>query len=132
MGDHSMSQVTQQDIQPANRIFELEVAGKRNVDALDRVYTTDARILPPGAPMVSGRENIKAFWRSAIEAMNVRAVKLETVSFEALADTGIEIGRATLEFAAPEVPMATVKYVVIWKREDGMWKWHIDIWNPDA
>jgi ketosteroid isomerase-like protein len=127
-----MSPTTQQDIQPTNRIFEIEVAGKRDVSALDRVYTADARILPPGAPMISGRENIKTFWRSAIEAMNVRSVKLETVSFEALGDTGIEIGRAILEFAAPGTPPATVKYVVMWKLEDGSWKWHVDIWNLDA
>jgi ketosteroid isomerase-like protein len=127
-----MSQITQQDIQPTNRIFEQEVAAKRDVSALDRVYTADARILPPGAPMISGRENIKVFWRSAIEAMNVRAVKLETVSFEALGDTGIEIGRATLELVASGAPSATVKYVVIWKREDGSWKWSVDIWNLDA
>jgi ketosteroid isomerase-like protein len=127
-----MSPATQQDLQPTNRIFEQEVAGKRDVSALDRVYTADARILPPGAPMITGRENIKAYWQSAIEAMNVRAVKLETVSFEALGDTGIEIGRATLEFAASGAPRATVKYVVIWKHEDGLWKWHVDIWNLDA
>jgi hypothetical protein len=23
----------------------------------------------------------------------------------------------------------TVQYVVIWKQEDGRWKWHRDIWN---
>ncbi len=127
-----MSQITQQNIQPTNRLFEQEVAGKRDVSALDRIYTADARILPPGAPMISGRENIKTFWQGAIEAMNVRAVKLETVSFEALGETGIEIGRATLEFAAAGAPSATVKYVVVWKLEDGLWKWHVDIWNLDA
>jgi hypothetical protein len=25
-----------------------------------------------------------------------------------------------------------VKYVVVWKREDDLWKWHIDIWNPNS
>jgi len=44
------------DIQKTNRIFEQEVAAKRNIDALDQVYTQNARILPPGAEMVSGRE----------------------------------------------------------------------------
>jgi hypothetical protein len=24
------------------------------------------------------------------------------------------------------------KYVVYWRQEDGHWKWHIDIWNPNA
>jgi ketosteroid isomerase-like protein len=117
----------QQDIRQTNAIFETEVAGKRNLEALDRVYTADARILPPGAEMVTGRENIKAFWGAAIEALNVSSCRLETVDFEMQGDTGIEIGRATIEPSG-----ASVKYVVIWKREDGVWKWDIDIWNMNA
>jgi len=120
------------DIQPTNRLFEQEVAAKRNIDALDRVYTTDARILPPGAEMVSGRDNIKAFWRGAIDSLNVATVKLETVDFQVAGDTGIEIGRATLFFKAPGSVSAVMKYVVVWKQEAGVWKWHIDIWNPNS
>ena len=126
-----MSPATAQNIQAANRLFEQEVAAKRNIDALDRVYTSDARILPPGGEMIQGRENIKAFWRSAIDGLNVSGVTLETVDFEAVGDTGFEIGRATLHFAAPDAPAMNAKYVVIWKQEDGMWKWHVDIWNPN-
>lgn len=122
-----MNPALAQDIQKTNRIFEQEVAAKRNVAALDQVYTLNARILPPGAEMISGRENIKAFWRSAIESMGVKAVKLQTVDFEP--ETGFEIGRATLEFTAGTQPV-DVKYVVLWKREDGVWKWHVDMWSP--
>lgn len=35
-----------------NELFDAEVIGKRNLDALDHVYTSHARVLPPGAPMV--------------------------------------------------------------------------------
>ena len=127
-----MSPATTQDIQATNRIFEQEVAAKRNVEALDRVYARNARILPPGAEMVTGRENIKAFWKAAIETLNVASVKLETVDFQLHGETGIEIGRANLVFQAAGAPTAVMKYVVIWKREDGSWKWDVDIWNPNA
>ena len=124
-----MTPAAAQDIQKTNRVFEQEVVAKRNVDALDQVYTQDARILPPGAEMVSGRANIKNFWRSAMDSMGVKAVKLQTVDFEPVGDKGFEIGRARLEFAAGTPPV-DVKYVVLWKRENGEWKWHVDIWNP--
>jgi ketosteroid isomerase-like protein len=126
-----MSPATARDVQPANRLFEQEVVAKRNVNALDRVYTKEARILPPGGEMVSGRENIKGFWKGAMEALNVSGCTLETVQFEAMGDTCYEIGRATLSFAAGTPPMYA-KYVVIWKQEDGAWKWHVDIWNANA
>ncbi len=35
-----------------NELFNTEVLGRRNFDALDQIYTADARILPPGAPML--------------------------------------------------------------------------------
>jgi len=44
-----------------NELFNTEVFGNRNFDALDDIYTADARILPPGAPMISGRPAIKEF-----------------------------------------------------------------------
>lgn len=119
----------QQSIQATNRLFE-EVAAKRNVEALDKVYTKDARILPPGGEMVAGRENIKQFWRGAIEQLNVSAARLETVSFELAGEGGYEVGRALLEFAGGG--SAAAKYVVVWKQEDGLWKWHVDIWNLNA
>ncbi|MBV9499895.1 MAG: nuclear transport factor 2 family protein, partial [Acidobacteriaceae bacterium] len=41
-----------------NDLFNTEVFGKRNFDALDDIYTSNARILPPGSPMISGRAAI--------------------------------------------------------------------------
>lgn len=42
-----------------NGIFNRELLGKRNLDALDQIYTSGARILPPGGPMITGRPAIK-------------------------------------------------------------------------
>ena len=118
------------EVQQANRIFE-DAVRNRDVGPLDAVYTADARILPPGGEMIAGRDNIKRFWQGAIESLNVSRVTLETIAFEPLGDTAWEIGRATLHFAG-DAPPAHAKYVVIWKREDGAWKWHVDIWNPNS
>lgn len=117
-----------------NDIFTAEVFGKRNLAALDDVYTSDARMLPPGAPMVSGRSAIKAFWGNAIESLNATSAVLESVEVLAAGDGMVEIGRATLT-AAPQgqTPMQMeAKYVVYWRQEDGRWKWHVDIWNANA
>lgn len=116
-----------------NEIFNIEVFGKRNMAALDDIYTSDARILPPGAPMISGRDGIKAFWGNAIEALNATSAVLESVDVMPAGDGVVEIGRATLT-AAPQgsAMLMEVKYVVYWRQEDGRWKWHVDIWNANA
>jgi ketosteroid isomerase-like protein len=114
-------------MQQTNNIFNTEVSGKRNFGALDKVYTADARILPPGAPMMQGRETIKGFWQQAMAGMDVKSAVLSTVDAEMTGDSVVEIGRADLTTNAGQT--VTVKYVVHWKQEDGLWKWHTDIWN---
>jgi ketosteroid isomerase-like protein len=110
-----------------NDLFNMEVVMKGNLNALDRVCTSGARILPPGAPMVEGREQIKAFWNQAINGMKVTGAKLTIMNAERVGNDVIEIGRADLSVARGGV--VTVKYVVHWKQEEGAWKWHVDIWN---
>ena len=112
-----------------NELFDSEVFKKQNMNALDQIYTANARILPPGAPMMQGREQIKGFWKQAIASMGATGAKLATVHAERAGDDVVEIGRADLTLAGGQT--VTVKYVVYWKQEDGTWKWHFDIWNPN-
>ncbi len=112
-----------------NAVFDTELVNTGNFDLLDRVYTADARILPPGAPMIAGRDNIKEFWKQAIAALGVKSAKLATVDAEMTGDSVVEIGKADLVVA--DGSTVTLKYVVHWKQEDGFWKWHVDIWNPN-
>jgi ketosteroid isomerase-like protein len=117
-----------------NKIFNEEVVGKRNLAALDDVYTADARILPPGAPMVAGREAIKQFWAALIQAANAKSAELASVDIMPAGDDVVEIGRATLtmEPEAGTTAQMEAKYVVYWRQEGGRWKWHVDIWNHNS
>ena len=94
------------------------------------VYTQDAVLLPPGAPRTEGREAIVGFWRGAAEQLGVEKVDLSTVSFTSIGDHAYQIGRAILTLK--DGVEAEAKYLVIWKQEDGAWKWHVDIWNSNA
>ena len=117
-----------------NNLFNTEVFGERNFAALDQIYTSDARILPPGAPMVSGREAIKKFWSDLIQSVNAKSAVLASVDVILTGDGLVEIGRATLtvEPQGQSTTQMEVKYVVYWRQEDGRWKWHVDIWNQNA
>ena len=116
-----------------NDLFNAEVFGKRNYDALDNIYTSDARILPPGAPMIAGRTAIKDFWATMIRMANAKSAVLESVDVMLAGDDAVEIGRAVLTVEPDgQTAQIEVKYVVYWKPEDGRWKWHVDIWNPNS
>jgi ketosteroid isomerase-like protein len=117
-----------------NDLFNTEVFGRRNFAALDEIYTTDARILPPGSPLISGRPAIRAFWSNLIQAVNAKSAVLTSVDVMPSGNGVVEIGRAKLT-VEPEGQGATemeVKYVVYWRQEDAKWKWHVDIWNQNS
>lgn len=117
-----------------NRLFETEVFGKRNYSALEKIYTADARILPPGAPMIAGRAAIQEFWAGAIQSLNATRAVLTTIDVMPTGDGVVEIGSAILTIDPQGSGPVNVeaKYVVYWRQEDGLWKWHVDIWNNNA
>ncbi len=119
------------DLAKTNRTFENDVIDKGDYGALERVYTKNARALPPGADTVCGRESIQAFWKRAVAGMGITSAKLSTVDLQVFGDTLIEEGRAELSVAGAEAKVS-VKYIVVWREEDGVWKWHVDIWNATA
>lgn len=118
------------EMQKVNALFGDAVVKGRNFAALNQIYTVDARVLPPGADLIEGREKIMDFWQAAVTGMNVRDAKLVLVDAHLAGDSVIELGRAQLFL--PEGQSADLKYVVEWKQEDGAWKWHTDIWNMNA
>ncbi len=121
----------QPQIEAANRRF-MDLFNAGDVEGAARaVYTAHARVLPPGAPAVTGREAIAGFWRAAASALGLTEVKLTTLELELDGERGFEVGRADLKVAGGS-QQAVGKYVVIWKREDGEWRWEVDIWNMDG
>lgn len=98
--------------------------------ALAATYTEDAQLLPPGAPVVRGRSAIRAFWQGMFD-MGVADGVLETLELEVYGDTATEVGQGTLKTKEGEV-IATAKYIVLWKRENGVWKLHRDIYNMNG
>jgi ketosteroid isomerase-like protein len=127
------TQQLQQAMAKTNDLFSREVFGNRNFAALDQIYTRDARILPPGAEMISGREAIKKFWTDLVQSANATSAVLASVDVMSAGDGAVEIGKATLTIAPQGAPtQMEAKYVVYWRQEDGRWKWHVDIWNPNS
>lgn len=94
------------------------------------VYTRDAQIQPPGAPLVEGREAIAAFWAGAQQQLGIQSAKLSTVKLRQAGPYVHQLGAVTLTFAGGA--QATGKYAVLWREEDGQWMWDVDTWNMDA
>jgi len=104
------------------RAFELGDASD-----IAELYTDDARLLPPHADLIVGKEGIAAFWAMVID-MGITGATLETAELAGFGDTAIEEGRYTLSGPDGQA-LDHGKYVVIWRNEAGTWKLYQDIWN---
>jgi ketosteroid isomerase-like protein len=114
-----------------SRIFEDEVVGKGDFAALSRVYTEGARLLSPGVPAITGLAGIIDYWKGAAAALGVTGAKLHTLEMTVAGESAQEVGRAEVTTRAGGPPVE-LKYVVLWKREGGAWKWDVDCWNMSA
>ena len=116
------------DIAAVNRRFE-DAAAKGDVAAIAALYTRNAIALPPDGPLVRGRDNIQQMWGSIAQQLGLKSVKLQTLELEVAGDVAHEVGEAHLTLASGS---AVAKYVVVWKKADGQWRLHRDIWNTKA
>ena len=91
------------------------------------VYTQEGQLLPPNGEFVSGSSAIEAFWQSAIDS-GIKQADLETIELDQQGDTAIEVGRYTLSGSAGAT-LDQGKYIVVWKLENGEWKYHRDMWS---
>ncbi|WP_024510480.1 DUF4440 domain-containing protein [Bradyrhizobium sp. ARR65] len=120
------SDAVRQAIDEGNRQFG-EAVARKDYAGLAGLYTENARVMPPDAPIVSGRPAIEEFWRTAANAFGMTDAALRTVDVEVVGDTAYEVGEAQLTLGSGQ---AKVKYLVVWRRDrDGTWRLHRDIWN---
>ncbi len=117
------------DIQKLNDDF-VEAFDGGDFDKIASMYTEDAYLLPAGAPMVHGRDDIKAFWSGAAGGMTDFALSAEDV--KSLGDGAArEIGTFSLTMRGDQPQHVTGKYVVIWEKGGDGWQLATDIWNTN-
>jgi uncharacterized protein (TIGR02246 family) len=122
----AMAQSLKASIDHANQNF-VSAYAKGDAAGIAALYTEQATILPPGAPMMKGRKNIEAFWKQAMTGL--KNLKLQTVDVQSLGGgSAREIGTFTAESGQQPV---VGKYVVVWKKLGKSWRLDTDIWNTD-
>ena len=114
-------------VEAGNRAFVAAFL-KGDAAAISHLYTADAQVIGPGALVAKGRPAIAAFWQKAIDA-GTKDVKLETAEVESAGDLAVETG--TVRLVAKDGAVSGARYLVVWKRSDGKWHLHRDIWNSE-
>jgi uncharacterized protein (TIGR02246 family) len=96
-------------------------------------YAEDALLMPPGAPGVTGRAAIEAFFTKDIAASKAGGVVFvidPATDVGVAGSTGWESGRykVTVKGAVVE----TGKFLSVSRKKDGKWLYIRDTWNADA
>lgn len=119
---------TRTEIEHANDKF-METFRQGDAAGMASLYTEDGMILPPNGDFVEGRQQIQDFWRAVMD-MGIKTIKLQIREVEQHDDTAYEVSRATLSGEDGQV-IDQAKYIVIWKRINGAWMLHRDIFNSN-
>jgi uncharacterized protein (TIGR02246 family) len=99
--------------------------------AIAGFYSEDAKMLPPEATEVTGRDAIQKLWQGWLDD-GFKDLTLESTEVEASGDLAYEIGDFSLQVPAENNTMATAtgNYLVVWTRASGGdWQQHVDTWN---
>jgi ketosteroid isomerase-like protein len=112
-------------VEAGNRAFVAALL-RGDARAVADLYTKEARVIAPGSDVVNGRPDIRLFWQKTIDA-GVKDLTLSTGTVESAGDLAYEDG--TVKLVGGDGKLTVGRYVVVWKREDGAWKLHRDIWN---
>jgi uncharacterized protein (TIGR02246 family) len=110
-----------------------KAVANQDVDELVGFYTEDARMLPPNAPMIQGRDGLRAIFREYFDA-GMKSLELETVDVLEDGQLAVEVGRYVMGIQplAGDPVEDRGKYIAVYRRQpDGALKIAADTFNSD-
>ena len=123
-------------IRDLNDVQWLNAAQAKDVDTVLSFFADDASRFPPNAPIVTGKEAIRARVSEEYSGQDF-AISWQTTKVEVSRSGDLAYSHGTSEVTVndPEGNPVTdkEKWVVVWKKQpDGSWKAVLDIWNSDG
>ena len=100
-----------------------------NAAGVAECYTEDSQFMPPNAPIMKGREGVRA----VVEGMKksgVKKIKLTTSEIEGDDKRAVETGSYQVMVDGDQV-VDQGKFMVVWKNVGGKWYFHRDIFNSN-
>lgn len=112
-------------VQARNTYYEQLVA-VQDVDGLIALHTEDYAIFRPGKANVEGAEAHREYWETAFQTMNGLSIDEKTVFF---AGPDTIISHDFYETYSDGEPIGGGQSVIVWKKTNGAWLVHWEMFN---
>ncbi|MFH1844732.1 MAG: nuclear transport factor 2 family protein [bacterium] len=99
------------------------------LERVDDLYTEDAELYVPDQDVIRGHRRIRRHWQSIIDR-EFADFEIEVDELIEAEDSILQIGTVWVE-ADHGTALVAVRFMTIWKLEDGQWKIHRDISNVE-
>jgi uncharacterized protein (TIGR02246 family) len=112
-----------------------KTAGANDLDGTVGYYSDDASLLPPNAPIATGKPAIRAVWAALLSPHATVSWQVTKADVARSGELAYVIGVYQIEPKDPEGKSLADhgKLVEVWKKQaDGKWKTVADIFNSDA
>ena len=114
----------------------LKIAQAKDAERWASVYADDARVFPPNALLVTGKEAIRKLFAELFASPGFEIDwEVTRVEVSRAGDLGYVVGthKVTVNDAEGNPVTDRGKWIAIWKKQaDGTWKCIEDIWNSDG
>ena len=103
----------------------------KDIEGMMAIYTEDAKIFPNNLEILAG-EDLKNYWTPKNGSPKAVHHKISSEHIKFFGDYAHDYGyyEGKTERDDGSISEWKGKYLVVWKKENGEWKMHLDIWNP--
>jgi uncharacterized protein (TIGR02246 family) len=116
------------EIEAVNKTF-MELVTKGDSAGIAGLYTSDAKLMFPGTPAVSGTKNIEAVFGEIIRS---GVTRVDLITKEVSGNEELLAEEEEVNIYVGDKIVAKDKALVLWKKENGMWKLFRDMTNSNS
>lgn len=112
----------------------IEAVNRGDAPAASTAYASDAKLVPPSADVVVGRDAIEAFWQAGFDA-GLSGVELEPLDLRYDERMGYEVGGYELCLQSPDGDRIIDRgmYLLLHgQQDDGRWLRAVEMFSPTA
>jgi uncharacterized protein (TIGR02246 family) len=112
------------------RVYE-DAINQGNVEFVAKLYTRNARLLPPEEEIVSGRDAIQSYFQTLVDD-RVKEMQSRVLDAQFVGNHTIQsVCKTTTTVQLPDGQRQEfkTKAIILWQEEDGEYRINVDIWN---